>query len=158
MQHAESLQQSNFGRSFSASHVASLVDGAGIRMPRVLLIEDNDANQDLVSRYLALFGCTVTVRRDGLSGLETARRDCSHFDVILMDVNLPEIDGWEVTRRLKADPATRSLPVIALTAHAMKGDREKALAAGCDEYATKPIDFIDLLGKIQSLYNQAPAP
>jgi two-component system, cell cycle response regulator DivK len=120
-------------------------------MPRVLLIEDNEANQDLISRYLGLLGCDVIVASDGPSGLETARCEGSQFDLVLMDVNLPGMDGWEVTRRLKSDPQTRRLPVIALTAHAMAGDREQAQEAGCDAYVTKPIDFLDLFGKIQSL-------
>ena len=126
-------------------------------MTRILLIEDNEANQDLVSRYLALFGCKVTVAPDGLAGLERARRDCAQFDLVLMDINLPYLDGWEVTRRLKADVETRSLPVIALTAHAMQGDRESALSAGFDDYATKPIDFADLFEKIQKLTTRTPA-
>lgn len=120
-------------------------------MPRILLIEDNDTNQDLISRYLELFDYESLVAANGLEGLETARREAANLDVILMDMDLPVMDGWEVARRLKADEATRALPVIALTAHAMKGDREKALAAGCDEYCTKPIDFNELFDKIQSL-------
>jgi two-component system, cell cycle response regulator DivK len=120
-------------------------------MPRILLIEDNHVNQDLISRYLELFNYEIVVAGDGQGGLETARREASTLDVILMDMDLPVMDGWEVARRLKADEATRALPVIALTAHAMKGDREKALAAGCDEYATKPIDFNELFDKIESL-------
>ena len=107
-------------------------------MTRILLIEDNEANQDLISRYLALFGCEVTVAGDGLTGLERARRDRAQFNLVLMDVNLPHMDGWEVTRRLKADAETRSLPVIALTAHAMQGDRETALSAGCTRTSGQP--------------------
>jgi len=127
-------------------------------MRRILLIEDNDANQNLMSRYLELFDCAVTVARDGLSGLRQAQQDCSKLDLILLDMNLPEIDGWEIARRLKIDEATRHLPIIAVTAHAMVGDREKALAAGCDDYATKPIDFATLLGKIDSLCCKVSAP
>jgi CheY-like chemotaxis protein len=126
-------------------------------MPKVLLIEDNETNQDLIARYLGLFGCEVTVAADGPSGLQRARRERSQFDLVLMDVNLPGMDGWEATRRLKADPETQSLPVIALTAHAMKSDREKANAAGCDGYVTKPIDFVELYCMIQSLCCRAPA-
>ncbi len=118
-------------------------------MPKILLIEDNEANQDLISRYLLLFEYDVVVMADGLQGLSRARSAEEKFDLVLMDMNLPEMDGWEVTRQLKADPATKSLPVIALTAHAMVGDREKALQAGCDEYATKPIDFTSLIDKIE---------
>lgn len=117
-------------------------------MTRVLLIEDNDSNQDLISRYLTVFECEVTVASDGRAGLETARREHPNLDVVLLDMDLPEIDGWEVARRLKASEETRSLPVIALTAHAMVGDRAKALEAGCNDYATKPIDFQDLIQKI----------
>lgn len=119
-------------------------------MRRILLIEDNDANQNLMSRYLELFDCEVTVARDGLSGLHLAEQKAFRFDLVLLDMNLPEMDGWEVARRLKAHEATRHLPVIAVTAHAMVGDREKTLAAGCDDYATKPIDFPALLEKIDS--------
>ena len=117
-------------------------------MTRILLIEDNEANQDLISRYLTLLDCHVTIARDGRAGLETALRERRNFDVVLLDMDLPEIDGWEVVRRLKASDQTLDLPVIALTAHAMVGDREKALQAGCDDYATKPIDFGSLLAKI----------
>ncbi len=124
-------------------------------MRKILLIEDNDSNRDLISRYLELFEYDVTVATDGQDGLQKARADCDSLDMILMDMNLPEMDGWEVTRRLKADETTRSLPVIAITAHAMMGDREKALEAGCDDYTTKPIDFQNLFGKIEALINKA---
>ncbi len=120
-------------------------------MPRILLIEDIDANQDLISRYLALFDHEVVVASDGQVGLTKARLERSEFDLVLLDMNLPEIDGWEVARQLKADESTRSLPVIAVTAHAMVGDREKGLLAGCDEYVTKPLNFTVLLEKIESL-------
>ena len=119
-------------------------------MRRILLIEDNDANQDLISRYLELFDCEVTVALDGRAGLLKAQQEHSNLDLILMDMNLPELDGWEVARQLKASATTRELPIIAVTAHAMVGDREKALAAGCDDYATKPIDFQVLLELIHS--------
>jgi CheY-like chemotaxis protein len=122
---------------------------------RILLIEDNESNRDLISRYLELFENEVAFAVNGQAGLLMAQSEPSRFDLILMDMNLPEVDGWEVTRRLKADEATQSLPVIAITAHAMVGDREKALAAGCDEYITKPIDFTNLLSKIESLCNEA---
>jgi two-component system, cell cycle response regulator DivK len=125
-------------------------------MPNVLLIEDNDLNQDLIARYLELFDCSVTVVTDGQVGLHAAQQDPSQFDVVLLDMNLPTLDGWEVTRRLKADAATRDLPVVALTAHAMRGDREKALEAGCDDYETKPIDFNSLFDKINSLIAKVP--
>jgi CheY-like chemotaxis protein len=120
-------------------------------MPRILLIEDLDANQDLISRYLRLFDYDVAIASDGQAGLTTARMNRSRIDLVLLDMNLPQIDGWEVARQLKADESTRSLPVIAVTAHAMVGDREKALLAGCDEYVTKPLDFSILLEKIEAL-------
>ena len=120
-------------------------------MPRILLIEDFDANQDLIARYLNLFNYEVVLASDGPAGLERARVERAEIDLVLLDMNLPEMDGWEVARRLKADEATRTLPVMAVTAHAMVGDREKGLLAGCDEYITKPLDFTALLDKIESL-------
>ena len=123
-------------------------------MPRILLIEDYEANRDLVSRYLGLFDYEVVVASDGQAGLTKARLERSEIDLVLLDMNLPQMDGWEVARRLKADESTRSLPVIAVTAHAMVGDREKGLSAGCDEYITKPLDFTALLEKIESLISK----
>jgi two-component system, cell cycle response regulator DivK len=120
-------------------------------MTRILLIEDLDANQDLISRYLSLFDYEVVAASDGQAGLAKARQERSRIDLVLLDMNLPQMDGWEVVRQLKADESTRALPVIAVTAHAMVGDREKGLLAGCDEYITKPLDFTDLLDKIESL-------
>jgi CheY-like chemotaxis protein len=120
-------------------------------MRRILLIEDFEANEDLIARYLNLFNYEVVAATDGQSGLTTARQERSAFDLVLLDMDLPEMDGWEVARRLKADDATRTLPVIAVTAHAMVGDREKGLSAGCDEYITKPVDFTVLLEKIESM-------
>jgi two-component system, cell cycle response regulator DivK len=120
-------------------------------MPRILLIEDLDANQDLISRYLSLFDYEVVVASDGQAGLTKARLERSEIDLVLLDMNLPQMDGWEVARQLKADESTRSLPLIAVSAHAMVGDREKGLLAGCDEYLTKPLDFTVLLEKIESL-------
>jgi CheY-like chemotaxis protein len=115
-------------------------------MPRILLVEDNEMNRDMLSRRLRRHGYEVEIATDGQVGLETAR--AGSFDLILMDLSLPVIDGWEASRQLKADPATRSIPIIALTAHAMAGDREKALEAGCDDYDLKPVDFPRLLGKM----------
>ena len=123
-------------------------------MTRILLIEDYEANRDLISRYLRLFDYDVIATSDGRAGLTTAQRERSEIDLVLLDMNLPEMDGWEVVRNLKADEATRSLPVIAVTAHAMVGDREKGLLAGCDEYVTKPLDFTALLEKIESLLRE----
>jgi CheY-like chemotaxis protein len=118
-------------------------------MPTILLVEDNEMNRDMLSRRLERKGYQVVLAVDGQSGVEMAS---SHApDLVLMDMSLPVLDGWEATRRLKADPATRRIPVIALTAHAMSSDREKALEAGCDEYDTKPIELPRLLGKIEAL-------
>jgi two-component system cell cycle response regulator DivK len=117
---------------------------------RVLYVEDNEDNVYLLTLNLDLLGgYELLVATDGIEGIATASAEKP--DLILMDLNLPGMDGWEATRRLKADPATRNIPIIALTAHAMAGDREKALAAGCDEFDTKPIDFDGLLKKMQSL-------
>ena len=125
-------------------------------MPRLLLIEDNEENRDGLSRHLRRKGFEVLVASDGRQGLEAAR--AAPPDLVLMDMSLPVLDGWEATRQLKADPHTRHIPVIALTAHAMAGDREKALAAGCDEYDTKPVEVPRLLGKIQLLLGGAAPP
>ncbi|MGC4006780.1 MAG: response regulator [Pirellulales bacterium] len=120
-------------------------------MRKVLLVEDNETNQDLIVRFLSLLNFDVAWEGNGLDGVERIRREPDEFDVILMDMSLPELDGWEATRRLKSDPATKHLPIIALTAHAMTGDREKCLEAGCDDYATKPIDFHSLCERIELL-------
>ncbi len=117
-------------------------------MTKILLIEDNEMNRDMLSRRLARKNFQVAVAVNGLEGVEKARSECP--DLILMDMSLPELDGWEATRRIKSDPDTACIPLIALTAHAMAGDREKALAAGCDDYDTKPIDFTRLLEKIEA--------
>jgi len=115
-------------------------------MPKILLVEDNEMNRDMLSRRLARRGYEVVIATDGQEGLDLAAS--ASPDVILMDMSLPIIDGWEVTRRIKAASATAGIPVIALTAHAMSGDREQALEAGCDDYDTKPIELNRLLGKI----------
>lgn len=122
-------------------------------MPKILLVEDNDMNRDMLSRRLARKGYETVEAADGKEGIETARS--TRPDLILMDMSLPVLDGWEATRRLKADPETRAIPVIALTAHAMAGDRERALDAGCDDYDTKPIEFPSLLGKIEALLSHS---
>ena len=116
---------------------------------KILYVEDNEDNVYVVQQRLTRAGYTVLVAPDGERGLAMAAAD--HPDLILMDLSLPGIDGWEVTRRLKAAPATRPIPIIALTAHAMTGDREKALAAGCDDYDSKPVDFPRLRAKIEAL-------
>ena len=116
-------------------------------MPKLLLVEDNEMNRDMLTRRLQRKGYQVVVALDGAESIAKAGSESP--DLILMDMSLPVIDGWEAARRLKAAPATRRIPVIALTAHAMAGDREKALAAGCDDFDTKPIDLQRLLGKIE---------
>ena len=123
-------------------------------MHTILLVEDNEMNRDMLSRRLERKGYQVVLAVDGQSGVELAGTEAP--DLVLMDMSLPVLDGWEATRRLKADPATAHLPVIALTAHAMSGDRERAIAAGCDDYDTKPIELARLLGKIEALLG-APA-
>ena len=118
-------------------------------MTRILLVEDNELNRDMLSRRLERRGFTILIAVDGQEGIEIATEQKP--DIILMDMNLPVIDGWEATKAIKANPVTASIPIIGLTAHAMAGDREKCLAAGCDQYDTKPIDFQSLLDKIASL-------
>lgn len=116
---------------------------------RILLVEDNELNRDMLSRRLIRKGFEVDMAVDGKAGVERAR--AGGYDLILMDMSLPEIDGWEATRQLRAAPETKTVPVIALTAHAMAGDREKALEAGCNDYDTKPIELERLLGKMAAL-------
>ena len=116
---------------------------------RVLLVEDNEANADMLSRRLARHGYEVVLATDGLQAVEQAV--AGRPDLILMDISLPKIDGWEATRRIKAETATAAVPIVALTAHAMVADRQKCLDAGCDELETKPIDLKRLLEKMQTL-------
>jgi two-component system cell cycle response regulator DivK len=118
-------------------------------MPKILLVEDNEMNRDMLSRRLQRKGYQVMVALDGQSGVEMTQTQAP--DLVLMDMSLPLLDGWEATRRLKANAATRHIPVIALTAHAMSSDREKALEAGCNDYDTKPVELPRLLGKIEAL-------
>jgi two-component system, cell cycle response regulator DivK len=118
-------------------------------MPRILLVEDNEMNRDMLSRRLQRKGFEVAMAVDGKQGVEMAR--AGGYDLILMDMSLPEIDGWEATRQLRAAPETKVVPIIGLTAHAMAGDREKALDAGCNDYDTKPVELPRLLGKIEAL-------
>jgi two-component system, cell cycle response regulator DivK len=118
-------------------------------MPRILLVEDNEMNRDMLSRRLARRGYAVEMAVDGPEGV--AKALAGSYDLILMDMSLPEIDGWEATRRIRAEAAGRTVPIVALTAHAMAGDKEKALEAGCNDYDTKPVDLDRLLGKIQAL-------
>ena len=116
-------------------------------MSEILLVEDNEMNRDMLSRRLERKEFEVVIAVDGQAGVNMATS--ASPDLILMDLSLPVIDGWEAIRKIKADAATRSIPVIALTAHAMAGDEQKALAAGCDDYDTKPVDFTRLLGKMK---------
>ena len=118
-------------------------------MTKVLLVEDNEMNRDMLSRRLTRRGFQVIFAVDGQQGVDLARSE--RPDIILMDMSLPVIDGWEATRRVKSDDATRGVPVIGLTAHAMAGDREKAIDAGCDDYDTKPVELERLVGKMERL-------
>jgi CheY-like chemotaxis protein len=118
-------------------------------MPKILLVEDNEMNRDMLSRRLVRGGYEIIIAEDGARGVAMATSD--RPDLILMDMSLPVIDGWEATRRIKATPELRKIPIIALTAHAMATDRDKALQAGCDDYDTKPIELQRLLGKIETL-------
>jgi two-component system, cell cycle response regulator DivK len=118
-------------------------------MAKILLVEDDEMNRDMLSRRLERRGYEVVIAVDGGQGLRLAQSEAP--DLILMDMSLPGLDGWQAARQIKAVPATQAIPILALTAHAMAGDREKALEAGCDDYDTKPIEFARLLGKIQGL-------
>ena len=123
-------------------------------MPKVLLVEDNEMNRDMLSRRLARRGFDVVMAVDGQQGVDMAKMEMP--DLILMDMSLPVLDGWGATRQIKAEASTQSIPLIALTAHAMAGDREKAINAGCDDYDTKPIDLTRLLDKMDRLLSEKP--
>ncbi|EIJ42326.1 response regulator with CheY-like receiver domain and winged-helix DNA-binding domain [Beggiatoa alba B18LD] len=125
-------------------------------MPKILLVEDNEMNRDMLSRRLTRKGFDVVIATDGGQGVDMAHSEKP--DLILMDMSLPVKDGWTATKELKADDSTKQIPVIALTAHAMSGDREQALAAGCDDYDTKPIELPRLLGKIELLLGTPTPP
>lgn len=118
-------------------------------MPKILLVEDNEINRDMLSRRLERRGYRVAIALDGEQGVSMAGLEAP--DLILMDMSLPVLDGWEAARQLKAAPETRAIPIIALTAHAMVGDREKAIESGCDDYDTKPVEFQRLLEKIETI-------
>jgi two-component system cell cycle response regulator DivK len=120
-------------------------------MPKILLVEDNEMNRDMLSRRLSRNGYEIAIAIDGRQGVDMAVSE--RPDLILMDLSLPVMDGWEATRQVKANPATQAIPVIALTAHAMVQDKERALAAGCDDFDTKPVDLPRLLEKIKTLLN-----
>lgn len=125
-------------------------------MATILLVEDNELNRDMLARRLQRRGYAVLLAVDGAAGLDLARS--ARPDLLLLDMSLPVLDGWAVARQLKADPATRAIPIIALTAHAMAGDRAEALAAGCDDYDSKPIDLPRLLTKIEALLDRGATP
>ena len=125
-------------------------------MPKILLVEDNEMNRDMLSRRLQRRGYDVLLAVDGEQGVAMAQGESP--DLVLMDMSLPVLDGWEATRQLKAIPATRGIPVIALTAHALSGEREKALQAGCDDFDTKPIELPRLLEKIEALLSRKTTP
>jgi CheY-like chemotaxis protein len=124
-------------------------------MPKILLVEDNEMNRDMLSRRLIRKGYDVVMAEDGKQGVDLAGTAAP--DLILMDLSLPVIDGWEATRQIKAADATKAIPVIALTAHAMVGSEAQALAAGCNDFDTKPVDLVRLLGKIEALLQRASA-
>jgi two-component system cell cycle response regulator DivK len=123
-------------------------------MPKILLVEDNEMNRDMLSRRLRRKGYEVISAPDGARGIAMAQEDDPHL--ILMDISLPVMDGLQATRHLKASPDTQAIPIIALTAHAMAGDREKCLEAGCNDYATKPVEFPQLLAKIRHFLGEPP--
>ena len=123
-------------------------------MPKVLVVEDNEANRDMLSRRLQRRGFEVVIAVDGAEGVAMSKTEKP--DIVLMDMGLPVMNGWEATRAIKADPATQHMPVIALTAHSMAGDREKAMEAGCDDYDTKPVELPRLLEKMAALGVSAP--
>jgi CheY-like chemotaxis protein len=125
-------------------------------MAKILIVEDNEMNRDMLSRRLVRRGYEVVMAIDGAQGIAAARSE--RPDLILMDMSLPVVDGWEATRRLKAEPQTRGIPIIGLTAHAMAGDREKVINAGCDDYDTKPVELPRLLQKIEVLLHTDDMP
>ena len=125
-------------------------------MAKILLVEDNELNRDMLTRRLQRRGFQVVSAADGRAGIALGEQEGP--DLILMDMSLPDLDGWEATRLLKSSSQTRSIPIIALTAHAMSGDRERAIEAGCDDYDTKPVELDRLLGKIDSLIRNGASP
>lgn len=123
-------------------------------MPKILLVEDNEMNRDMLSRRLEKRGYTLSIAVDGGAGVAMTKSEKP--DLVLMDMSLPVVDGWEATKQLKADPETKGIPIIALTAHAMDSDRQKAIGAGCDDFDTKPVELARLLGKIEELLKKFP--
>jgi CheY-like chemotaxis protein len=122
-------------------------------MPKILLVEDNEMNRDMLSRRLEKRGYAVVLAVDGVEGVAKAKAEAP--DLILMDMSLPVLDGWDATKQIKAEPALAAVPIIALTAHAMESDRQKALGAGCDDYDTKPVELPRLLMKIEALLKKS---
>lgn len=141
------------GRRIGRRRRTVLILGDGVA--KILLVEDNEMNRDMLSRRLKRLGHEVVIAVDGQQGVDMAGSEAP--DIILMDMSLPVIDGWEATRRVKANDATRRIPVIALTAHAMAGDREKAMEAGCEDYDTKPVEITRLTDKIAALLSPGAA-
>jgi len=125
-------------------------------MAKILLVEDNEMNRDMLSRRLIKQGHEVSIAVDGAAGVAQTKAELP--DIVLMDMSLPVIDGWEATRQIKADDSIKHIPVIALTAHAMISDRDKALAAGCDDFDTKPVELVRLVEKIKALLNKSATP
>lgn len=123
-------------------------------MAKILVVEDNEMNRDMLSRRLQRKGYEVVLASNGAEGVEIALSE--RPDLILMDMSLPVLDGWQATRQIKTNPETQTIPIVALTAHALAGDREKSIQAGCDEYETKPVDFPRLIGKIKSFLEKEP--
>jgi two-component system, cell cycle response regulator DivK len=136
--------------------VGQALAGQGARMTKILVVEDNEWSRDMLTRRLSRRGYLVVSAADGPCGMAMAREQSP--DLIVMDMSLPEIDGWEATRRLKADPSTRAIPIVALTAHAMASDRQKAMDAGCDDYHTKPVDFESLLRSLEAFLEARNSP
>src|SRR5439155_25026360 len=132
-----------------------LADAATLIMAKILVVEDNEMNRDMLTRRLQRRGYEVVTAVDGAQGLAMAQSE--RPALILMDISLPVLDGWEATRRLKMVPETKSIPVVALTAHAMSGDRERCIDAGCDDFDTKPVEIARLVGKIETLLNRSKA-
>jgi two-component system, cell cycle response regulator DivK len=138
-----------------AKQTSRLAGAATLIMAKILVVEDNEMNRDMLTRRLQRRGYEVVIAVDGAQGLAMAQSESPAL--ILMDISLPVLDGWEATRRLKMAPETKSIPVIALTAHAMSGDRERCIEAGCDDFDTKPVEIARLVGKIETLLNQSKA-
>ena len=136
-----------------AKQTSRLAGAATLIMAKILVVEDNEMNRDMLTRRLQRRGYEVVIALDGAQGLVMAQSESPAL--ILMDISLPVLDGWEATRRLKMAPETKSIPVIALTAHAMSGDRERCIEAGCDDFDTKPVEIARLVGKIEALLQRS---